>query len=84
MASAFDIPEICPIKVSMVKISGKKPEGILFLNESFTKTPALCDGNTKTQSSNEECVTRISSIVSEIKVCINKSTLCKQCTKYYC
>ena len=54
----------------MVKISGKKPEGILFLNESFTKTPALCDGNTKTQSSNEECVTRISSIVSEIKVCI--------------
>ena len=71
MASALDISEIWPIKDSIVKISGKNPETILVLKVSFTKTSALWDGKIKTQSSKEALFMRISSRVSEIKVCIN-------------
>ena len=70
------MPAICSIKDSIVKISGKNPETIFFLNVFLTKTPALCEGKIKTQSSNEVCFKRISSIVSEIKVCINKKCFC--------
>ena len=77
MASALDISEIWLIKDSIVKISGKNPETILLLKVSFTKTPALWDGKIKTQSLKEVLFKRMSSRVSEIKVCINTKDFIK-------
>ena len=55
----------------MFIVSGKNPTEILSLKVCFTNTFALCEGKIKTASSKEFVVFKMSSIVSEIKDCID-------------